>query len=74
MDTTSIVVSYPALADGGARLQGGRHLPRRSPITKQPNPLDSVSQSYQGGAVVALDFTPEGGRPKAARSTCPTTT
>ncbi|WGR73728.1 MULTISPECIES: hypothetical protein [unclassified Bradyrhizobium] len=43
-------------------------------IFKQPNPLDSLAQSYQGGAVVALDFTPEVERPKAARSTCPTTT
>ena len=43
-------------------------------IMKQPNLLDSVAQSYQGGAFVALDFTPEEERPKAARSTCATTT
>lgn len=43
-------------------------------IIIQPNPLDSVAQSYQGGAVVTLDFTAEVERPKAARSTCPTTT
>jgi hypothetical protein len=48
--------------------------PQRERIIKQPNPLDSVVQSYQGGAFVALDFTPEEERPKAARSICPTTT
>ena len=46
----------------------------RADITNQPNPLDSAAQSYEGGAVAALDFTPEVERPKAARSTCPTTT
>ena len=88
MDTMSIVTAHPALADGAARLPGSRHLPHYSPagagatsialsradITNQPNPLDSTTQSYEGGAVAALDFTPEVERPKAARSTCPTTT
>lgn len=46
----------------------------RADITNQPNPLDSATQSYEGGAVAVLDFTPEVERPKAARSTCPTTT
>ncbi|MDE5443710.1 hypothetical protein GWG65_20115 [Bradyrhizobium sp. CSA207] len=48
--------------------------PQREGIMKQPNPLDLAVQSYQGGAFVTLDFTPEGERPKAARSNCPTTT
>ena len=105
MDTTSIVTSYPASADGEARLQGAgtcpagprrrgrdegrtfrgkpkhwqptaRRLTRHgaAEIMKQPNPLDSVALSYQGGVFVALDFTPEEKRPKAARSICPTTT
>lgn len=88
MDTTSIVTSHPALAESEARLQGGRHLPPHGQLpkrgidlrsagwkpSKQPNPLDSVAQPYQGGAVVALDFTPEEARPKAACSTRPTTT
>lgn len=39
-----------------------------------PNPLDSDAQSYEGGAVVTLDFAPEVERPKAARRNCPTTT
>jgi hypothetical protein len=43
-------------------------------IIDQPNPLDSVAQSYQGGAVVTLDLAPEVERPKAARRNCPTTT
>ena len=43
-------------------------------IIHQSNPLDSAAQSYQGGAFVTLDFTPEVERPKAARSICPTTT
>lgn len=42
-------------------------------ITDQSNPLDSAAQSYQGGAFVTIDFTPEVERPKAARSNCPTT-
>ena len=88
MDTMSNISAHPALADGAARLPGSRHLPHYSPagagatsialsradITNQPNPLDSTTQSYEGGAVAALDFTPEVERPKAARSTCPTTT
>lgn len=88
MDTMSIVTAHPALADGAARSPGSRHVPHRSParagamsvalsradITNQPNPLDSARQSYEGGAVAALDFTPEVERPKAARNTCPTTT
>jgi uronate dehydrogenase len=41
---------------------------------KQPNPLDSIVQSYQGGVFVTLDFTPEEERPKADSNTCPTTT
>ncbi|MBR0713002.1 NAD(P)-dependent oxidoreductase [Bradyrhizobium liaoningense] len=43
-------------------------------IMKQPNPLDSIAQSYQGGAFVTLDFTPEEERPKAVHSICATTT
>jgi hypothetical protein len=43
-------------------------------VINQPNPLDTVAQSYQGGAVVTLDFAPEVERPKATGSTCPTTT
>ena len=43
-------------------------------ITNQPNPLDTAVQSYEGGAVVTLDFTPEAERRKAVRSTSPTTT
>ncbi|EJN13369.1 hypothetical protein PMI42_03225 [Bradyrhizobium sp. YR681] len=88
MDMTSIVTSHPALAEGGAGLQGSRHRPRKSPagedatkfalsvaaIIHQSNPLDSAAQSYQGGAFVTLDFTPEVERPKAALSICPTTT
>jgi len=76
----------PASADGEARWQGA--LAAQGPargsamkaassapaIMKQPNPLDSAAQSYQGGAFVTLDFTPEVERPKAARSICPTTT
>jgi hypothetical protein len=76
------------LADGGAGLQGSRHLPRKSPpvtramklapslavIVHQPNPLDSAAQSYQGGAFGVLDFTPEVERPKTACSIGPTTT
>ena len=48
--------------------------PRSAKPSKQPNPLDFVAQSYEGGAVVALDFTAEEARPKAGNSTCPTTT
>ncbi|GAB9118706.1 hypothetical protein ACVIWV_001376 [Bradyrhizobium diazoefficiens] len=48
--------------------------PSVAAITSQSNPLDSAAQSYQGGAFVTLDFTPEVERPKAARSNCPTTT
>jgi len=71
------------LVSGTSRRRGGiagdRHLPSRHRIDprsriNQPNPLDSAAQSYQGGAVVTLDFTPEVERPKAAGSTCPTTT
>ncbi|MCP3409990.1 hypothetical protein [Bradyrhizobium sp. CCGB01] len=43
-------------------------------VISQPNPLDFAAQSYQGGAVVTLDFTLEVERPKAAGSICPTTT
>ncbi|MET4524973.1 hypothetical protein HAP41_0000015740 [Bradyrhizobium barranii subsp. apii] len=43
-------------------------------IIHQSNPLDSAAQSYQGGAFVTLDFTPEVERPKAACSIGPTTT
>ena len=88
MDTMSIVTAHPALAGDAARLPGSRHLPHGSPagagamsvalsradIANQPNSLDSATLSYEGGAVAALDFTPEVERPKAARSTCPTTT
>jgi hypothetical protein len=88
MDTMSIVTAHPALAGRRGPIAGSRHLPHRCPasagamrvalsraeITNQPNPLDSAAQSYEGGAVAALDFTPEVERPKAARSTCPTTT
>lgn len=79
MDTTSVVTSRPALADGEARYPGGRRVPPRHgtdlrAVIFQPNPLDSFAQSYQGGAVVTLDFTLEVERPKAAGSTCPTTT
>jgi len=42
--------------------------------TNQPNPLDTAAQSYEGGAVATLDFTPEAERRKAVRSTSPTTT
>jgi hypothetical protein len=54
-------------------LPAGHGADLRAVIT-QPNPLDSAAQSYQGGAVVTLDFTPEVERPKATGSTCPTTT
>lgn len=87
MGTRSIPVSYPAFAGGEARLQratpavqvpaGGattKVVLSRVEIINQPNPLDTVAQSYQGGAVVTLDFTSEVERAKAARSTCPTTT
>ena len=88
MDTMSIVTAHPALAGDAARLPGSRHLPHRSPagagamsialsradITNQPNPLDSATQSYEGGAVAVLDFTPEVERPKAACRIGPTTT
>ena len=87
MDTMSIVTAHPALADGAARLPGSRHLPHGSPAeagamsalsraasANQPNSLDTAALSYEGGAVAALDFTPEVERPKAARITCPTTT
>jgi uronate dehydrogenase len=43
-------------------------------ILKQPNPLDSIAQSYQGGAFVTLDFTPEQERPTASQTICATTT
>lgn len=77
MDTTSIVISHPASADGEMEYPGlalaaqAQRRPARP--HRQPNPLDSVAQSYQGGAVVTLDFTLEVERPKAAGSTCPTT-
>jgi len=79
MDTTSIVTSRPALADGETGLKGPAHLRARhgvdlQAVINQPNPLDSAAQSYQGGAVVTLDFAPEVERPKATGSTCPTTT
>jgi hypothetical protein len=48
--------------------------PSLAVIVHQPNPLDSAAQSYQGGAFVALDFTPEVERPKTACSIGPTTT
>jgi hypothetical protein len=54
-------------------LPAGHGADLRAVIT-QPNPLDSAAQSYQGGAVVTLDFAPEVERPKATGSTCPTTT
>lgn len=73
MDTMSIATAHPALADDAARLPASRHLPHRplagagvmsvalflADITIRPNPLDSAMQSYEGGAVAALDFTPE---------------
>ncbi|WP_247989963.1 hypothetical protein [Bradyrhizobium sp. 186] len=70
------------LALSGASGDIGSQSPRRGidlrsagwKPSKQPNPLDSVAQPYQGGAVVALDFTLEEARPKAACSICPTTT
>lgn len=83
MGTTSSVTSYPALADGEGAIARGRHVPGRSrsrgrtvrtETINQSNPLDTIAQSYQGGALVTLDFTPEEERPKAAHSTCPTTT
>lgn len=88
MDTMSIVTAHPALADGAARLPGSRHLPHGSPagagamstarsraeIVNQPDLLDPAALSYEGGAVVALDFTPEVERRKAVCSTSPTTT
>ena len=40
----------------------------------QPNSLDAAALSYEGGAVAALDFTPEEERPKKVRSTSQTTT
>ena len=46
----------------------------RAASANQPNSLDTATLSYEGGAVAALDFTPEVERPKAARITCPTTT
>jgi hypothetical protein len=48
--------------------------PSLAAIIHQSNPLDSAAQSYQGGAVVTLDFALEVERPKAARRNCPTTT
>ena len=87
MDTMSIAPAHPALTDGASRLPGSRHLPHGSPAgagamsarpraasANQPNSLDTAALSYEGGAVAVLDFTPEVERPKAARSTCPTTT
>lgn len=88
MDTMSIVTAHPTLAGDAARSPGSRHLLYSSPagvgamsvarsradITNQPNSLDSARQPYEGGAFVTLDFTPEVERPKAAPSTCPTTT
>lgn len=46
----------------------------RAANAHQPNSLDTAALSYEGGAVAALDFTPEVERPKAVRSTSPTTT
>jgi hypothetical protein len=46
----------------------------RAEIANQPNSLDTATLSYEGGAVAALDFTPEVERPKAVHSTSPTTT
>ena len=85
MDTMSIVTAHSALAGDAARLPGSRHRSpagagamnvalSRADIADQPNPLYSATKYYEGGAVAALDFTPEVERPKAARSTCPTTT
>lgn len=88
MDTMSIVTAHPALAGEAARSPGSRHSPHGSPagvgamsvarsradITNQLNSLYPARQPYEGGAFVTLDFTPEVERPKAARSTCPTTT
>jgi hypothetical protein len=87
MDMTSIVTSPSGIGRWRGGLQGSRHLPRKSPpvrramklapslavIIHQSNPLDSAAQSYQGGAFVTLDFTPEVERPKAACSIGPTT-
>lgn len=58
---------------GGRRVLARHGIDLRAVIF-QPNPLDSFAQSYQGGAVVTLDFALEVERPKAAGSTCPTTT
>jgi len=88
MDTTSIVTAHPALADGAARLPGSRHLPHGSPAgvgamstslsraetANQPSSLDAAALSYEGGAVAALDFTPEEARRKKVCSTSQTTT
>ncbi|MBR0748199.1 hypothetical protein JQ582_30130 [Bradyrhizobium japonicum] len=88
MDMTSIVTSRPAFADGEAGLKGKpapaaqvpagegamKLAPSLAVIIHQLNPLDSAAQSYQGGAFVTLDFTPEVERPKAACSIGPTTT
>ncbi|WP_249143520.1 hypothetical protein [Bradyrhizobium liaoningense] len=85
---TSIVTSRPALADGEAGFKGKpapaaqvpagggamKLAPSLAVIIHQSNPLDSAAQSYQGGAFVTLDFTPEVERPKAACSIGPTTT
>lgn len=46
----------------------------RAANAHQPVSLDTAALSYEGGAVAALDFTPEVERPKAASNTCPTTT
>ncbi len=75
MDTMSIVTAHSALAGDAARLPGSRHgaaagaramnvALSRADMTNQPNPLDSATQSYEGGAVAALDFTPEVERPQ----------
>lgn len=46
----------------------------RAANAHQPISLVTAALSYEGGAVAALDFTPEVERPKAASNTCPTTT
>ncbi|AJA61969.1 MULTISPECIES: hypothetical protein [Bradyrhizobium] len=88
MDMMSIVTLRPALAErrGGirgkpvpaAQVPAGEGAMKLAPalaaIIHQSNPLDSAAQSYQGGAFVTLDFTPEVERPKAACSIGSTTT
>ena len=81
MDTASIVTAdwKPSIAprhEGKEVMNGDLRAAEdfAAAMMKRPNPLDAVAQSYQDCAFVALDFTPEEERPKAARSICATTT